>query len=102
MSLPFFRYVAIMGAMRAMLAQGIPLIDAQIRSGASGYHSRGKGGSHSKPGKTYHGGNTPYPPYPFSSTRQDQRCATRQVTRFVNGFPPMQTLPATNKFRHAI
>jgi hypothetical protein len=48
MKQPFARFQSIMLVLRNLIAQGVPLIDAQVKAGADRYQSRGKGKSRSK------------------------------------------------------
>ncbi len=87
---PFARSRALMSAMAALMATGISAFAAATQSGADKYESRGKGRRNGRIVRT-HAGNRSGRNYPFSSTKQDRKTATRQHTVVVNGFPLMQT-----------
>ncbi len=88
MKQPFARFLSIMTVLRNLIAKGVSVVDAQVQSGATSYRSRGKGGKHSKPGKSYRTSQVA-----FIGKKQQAKFAARQVMRVVNGFELMQTLP---------
>lgn len=90
----FSRSIALASAMAAMMSGGLSYAAAAAQSGASSYRSRGKGrGTAARSFGSRRRGQV----YPFSSTKQDNKHATRQITVMRNGFPIMNTLKAKDR-----